>query len=173
MGSFDQPLPQPGKTQVTQAVIQDLLGREQRGIETYGRTLETFNGRSALLDAYHECLDLAQYLKQRLMEEHSRPLVVCLCGSGRFMGAFREAELQLAAAGQIVLSIEHFDAQRTVPELKPALDELHLRKIDLADEVLVLNVGSYIGESTSREIEYATKAGKLIRYLEEKEQELG
>jgi hypothetical protein len=50
--------------------------------------------------------------------------------------------------------------------VKKMLDELHLRKIDLADEVLVLNVGNYIGQSTSREVEYAKKNSKTIRYLE-------
>jgi len=49
---------------------------------------------------------------------------------------------------------------------KAALDKLHLRKIELADEVLVLNVGGYIGESTRRELEYARKLGKTIRFLE-------
>jgi hypothetical protein len=44
---------------------------------------------------------------------------------------------------------------------------MHLRKIDLADEVFVVNVGGYIGTSTRREIEYAGKTGKVVRYLEE------
>src|SRR5262249_10186773 len=54
--------------------------------------------------------------------------------------------------------------------LKQRLDELHKRKIDLADEVLVLNVGNYIGESTRSEIEYAQAHGKPIRYLESLEE---
>lgn len=69
MGDFEQPRPVPGQRSVTKAVIQDLLEREKQGMRTYGRSLETFNGRNALLDAYEECLDLAQYLKQRLLEE--------------------------------------------------------------------------------------------------------
>lgn len=52
-------------------------------------------------------------------------------------------------------------------ELKERLDLLHFRKIDMADEVLILNVGGYIGESTRRELEYAKNIGKVIRYLEE------
>ena len=51
--------------------------------------------------------------------------------------------------------------------MKARLDELHLRKIDLADEVMVLNVGGYIGDSTRREIEYANAHGKPVRYLEQ------
>jgi hypothetical protein len=58
------------------------------------------------------------------------------------------------------LSREEYD------QVKARLDELHLRKIDLADEVLILNVGGYIGESTLRELEYARATGKHIRYLE-------
>jgi cell division protein FtsB len=52
------------------------------------------------------------------------------------------------------------------PEDKQRLDELHKRKIDLADEVLILNVGGYIGESTKSELEYARANGKTIRFLE-------
>lgn len=48
---------------------------------------------------------------------------------------------------------------------KEALDELHLRKIDLADEVFVINIDGYIGKSTRNEIEYAKKQGKPIHYL--------
>jgi hypothetical protein len=59
-----------------------------------------------------------------------------------------------------MLSREEYD------QVKARLDELHLRKIDLADEVLILNVGGYIGESTLRELEYARATGKHIRYLE-------
>ena len=49
---------------------------------------------------------------------------------------------------------------------KERLDVLHLRKIDLADEVLILNVGGYIGKSTRKELDYALSQGKPVRYLE-------
>lgn len=65
----EQPMPKPGRAGVTDAVIEDLRRREQKGIETYGTTLQTHNGRNALQDAYEEVLDLAQYLKQHLMEQ--------------------------------------------------------------------------------------------------------
>lgn len=106
-----------------------------------------------------------------------RPHIVCLCGSTRFGDAFRDANLRETLAGHIVLSIgcdTRSDADllagrdpRSVGEIKTALDELHKRKIDLADEVLVLNVGGYIGDSTRSEIEYAEKLSKPVRYLEE------
>lgn len=98
------------------------------------------------------------------------PQIVCLCGSGRFSKEFKDAESQETLLGKIVLTIgcNTKDVARDMDwsHVKPMLDELHLRKIDLADEILVLNVGGYIGDSTQKEIEYATKQGKRIRYLE-------
>jgi hypothetical protein len=108
-----------------------------------------------------------------------RPTIVCLCGSTRFWRQFQVASLQETLAGRIVLSIgaarSSDDSDKTFGGLMPAeqyhqvkiqLDELHKRKIDLADEVLVLNVGGYLGESTCSEISYALAQGKRVRYLE-------
>ena len=64
-----QARPHKGQQVVFEAVIADIRARAEMGKEKYGTYLETFNGRSALLDAYQEALDLAQYLKQLLMEE--------------------------------------------------------------------------------------------------------
>ncbi len=106
----------------------------------------------------------------------NKPRIVCLCGSTRFKDAFDEANYQETMSGKIVLSVGFFmHASRNrhggdigaTPKQKVALDELHKRKIDLADEVFVLNVGGYIGESTRDEIEYAKFIGRPIRYLEE------
>jgi deoxycytidylate deaminase len=104
-----------------------------------------------------------------------RPKVVCLCGSTRFKDAFDEAMYQETMAGRIVHSVgffmhatgnRHGESIGATPEQKVALDELHKRKIDLCDEVLVLNVGGYIGDSTRSEIDYALAHNKSIRYLE-------
>jgi len=114
---------------------------------------------------------------EALVKEVRRPVgfpkIVCLCGSTRFVDHFTEWQKRLTVAGNIVLSIEivttqthEDDPQHCDPELKVRLDELHLRKIDLADEVVVLNVGGYIGESTRKEIEHAKRTGKGIVYLE-------
>lgn len=106
-----------------------------------------------------------------------KPKIVVLCGSTRFSEAFHEANLRETLAGNIVLSIgcdmrsdadlfAHMtDDERA--DVKAKLDELHLRKIDLASEVLVLNVGGYVGESTRREIAYALEHGKNLRWLED------
>lgn len=103
-----------------------------------------------------------------------RPGIVVLCGSTRFKDAWYEEGKRLTHEGKIVLAVGDLDtssAARTVnvpidPAVKVMLDDLHKRKIDLADEVLVLNVGGYIGESTRSEIEYAEKLGRPITYLE-------
>jgi hypothetical protein len=99
-----------------------------------------------------------------------KPTIVCLCGSTRFLQAFQDANLRETLAGKIVLSIgcnTKSDQDLALgPVDKTALDLLHLFKIDLADEVLVLNVGGYVGESIQREIDYARMLGKQIRWLE-------
>ncbi len=110
------------------------------------------------------------------MRNANRPKIVCLCGSTRFLREFQRANLRETLLGNIVLSIgaasgidaEHFGnlPRSQYDAIKSMLDELHLCKIDLADEVLVLNVGGYIGESTRREIDYAISCGKTIRWLE-------
>ena len=105
----------------------------------------------------------------------ARPTIVCLCGSTRFSEAFHEANLRETLAGRIVLSIgcdfksdtDLLLAGSLTPEDKARLDELHLRKIGLADEVLILNVGGYVGESTLREIGYARRQNKRVRWLED------
>jgi hypothetical protein len=101
------------------------------------------------------------------------PPVVCLCGSTRFVAEFNRQRKELTERGQIVLSIEvvttqarEHDPQHTGPALKARLDELHKRKIDLADYVLVLNVGGYTGASTRAEVAYARTHGKPVSYLE-------
>jgi hypothetical protein len=99
----------------------------------------------------------------------SKPRVVCLCGSTRFGDAFRDAQRDETLAGRIVLTVGllgHAEGLDMDGPVKAMLDELHLRKIDLADEVLCLNVGGYVGQSTRREVEYARLTGKPVRYLE-------
>ena len=102
-----------------------------------------------------------------------RPEIVCICGSTRFMDEMRAANRDLTFAGVIVVApgvyprAEDHEADELITnEQKTALDALHLRKIDLADRVLVVNPGGYIGESTSREIAYARAIGKPISFTD-------
>lgn len=95
-----------------------------------------------------------------------RPEVVCLCGSARFADALSAANRELTLAGAIVVAPGVFPhaAEPITDEQKAELGALHLRKIDLADRVLVVNPGGYIGESTSREIAYARSTGKPVSF---------
>ena len=98
-----------------------------------------------------------------------RPVIVCLCGSTKFKDEFILANKQETMKGKIVLSVGlfgHADNIRLTDEDKEKLDELHLRKIDIADEVLILNVKGYIGNSTLKELRYAYYKDKKIRFLE-------
>ena len=103
------------------------------------------------------------------------PKIICLCGSTRFYEQFMRANYEETMKGNIVLSVGFFmhrpdtvhgQALGCTPEQKINLDALHKEKIRLADEVFVLNVSGYIGESTRSEIEYAETLGRPIRYLE-------
>lgn len=108
--------------------------------------------------------------------DDARPTIVCLCGSTRFIETFYAEGFKETLKGNIVLTVgctmrgdvelfgEMSDEGRK--SIKEALDKLHLRKIDLADEVLILNRGGYIGESTRNELRYALKLHKRIRFLE-------
>ena len=94
-----------------------------------------------------------------------RPEIVCICGSVRFADEMRAANRDLTFAGVIVVAPGE-TGESITSEQKAALDALHLRKIDLADRVLVVNPGGYIGESTSREIAYARATGKPVSFTD-------
>lgn len=106
----------------------------------------------------------------------SPPSIVTLCGSTRFYEQWQREAFRLTTEGCVVLavafypdSVEHGEGVGITPAQKEDLDELHMRRVDLADRVHVLNVGDYIGASTKREIEYARARGKEITYLERPE----
>lgn len=103
--------------------------------------------------------------------------VITLCGSTRFKDEFTEAQKRLTLEGNIVISVglfgysgdnevwENMD-EGTLTKTKEMLDDMHKRKIDMADEIFVINVGGYIGSSTRSEIDYAIATGKPVHYLE-------
>ena len=93
--------------------------------------------------------------------------IVCLCGSTKFKEDFLFLQKHYTLNNCVVLSVGffgHADNEHLTMEIKAKLDILHLAKIDLADEVVVISVDRYIGESTRREIEYARYLGKPITY---------
>lgn len=95
--------------------------------------------------------------------------VVTLCGSTKFKDEFMEVQKKLTLAGNIVISVGLFghsgDDEAWTDGTKEMLDDMHKRKIDMADEIFVINVGGYIGSSTKSEIEYAMSKGLPVRYL--------
>ena len=97
--------------------------------------------------------------------------VITLCGSTRFKEEFIKAQKNLTLQGNIVISVGLFghsgDNEVWTDDTKEMLDDMHKRKIDMADEIFVINVNGYIGESTKSEIEYAKRNGKIVRYLQE------
>ena len=103
--------------------------------------------------------------------------VITLCGSTKFKEEFIKAQKDLTLKGNIVISVglfghsgdsevrENMD-EGTLTKTKEMLDDMHKRKIDMSDEIFIINVNGYIGNSTKSEIEYAKKTGKKIKYLE-------
>lgn len=96
--------------------------------------------------------------------------VITLCGSTRFKEQFLEAQKRLTLEGNIVISVGLFghsgDDEVWSEGTKEMLDDMHKRKIDMADAIYVINVGGHIGSSTKSEIEYALNQGKQVLYLE-------
>lgn len=97
--------------------------------------------------------------------------VVTLCGSTKFKEEFLKVQRELTLQGNIVISVGLFghsgDKEVWEEDTKEMLDDMHKRKIDMANEIYVINKGGYIGSSTKSEIEYAKSVGKGIKYLEE------
>jgi hypothetical protein len=119
-----------------------------------------------VFSARADCLFVVPEVERR--QAPGKPKVVCLCGSTRFRAAYARAFYDEEHAGRIVLSVPCYkdDPCCKTNEAHDRLDRLHRAKIDLADEILVLNVGGYVGVSTQHEIAYARKAGKVVRFLE-------
>ena len=101
--------------------------------------------------------------------------VVTLCGSTRFKDQFIEMQKKLTLAGNIVISVGLFGhsgddevwegmSENKLTKTKIMLDDMHKRKIDMADEIFVINVDGYIGDSTASEMAYATRTGKIVRF---------
>lgn len=102
--------------------------------------------------------------------------VITLCGSTRFKDDFMKVQKELTLKGNIVISVGLFEhsgdnevwedmKEGTLTSTKIMLDNMHKRKIDMADEIYIINVGGYIGESTKSEIDYAKQNNKKVKYL--------
>lgn len=95
--------------------------------------------------------------------------VITLCGSTRFRTEFERVQIELTLQGNIVVSVGLFghsgDEDVWKDGVKEMLDDMHLAKIDMADEIYVINPGGYVGQSTAREIAYARCCGKPVRSI--------
>lgn len=130
----------------------------------------TENNTPENLDLFEPDIEL-DFVSPAEQDHPDRPPVAVLCGSTRFRADIEAANHDLTLQGYIVLAPGVF--VHTLPEgveiddeEKEALDRLHLRKIDMADVVMVLNPGGYIGRSTTTEIAYANSLGKPVLYSE-------
>ena len=95
--------------------------------------------------------------------------IITLCGSIKFKDKFIKVQEKLTLEGNIVLTPNFFNnikKEEIDEETKKMLDEMHRQKIDMSDEIYIINFGGYIGESTKAEIEYVKTKGKKLSYLE-------
>jgi hypothetical protein len=94
--------------------------------------------------------------------------VITLCGSTRFKEDFERVNKELTLGGNIVISVGCFGHAGDVftEDQKIMLDDIHKRKIDMADAIYVINKGGYIGESTKSEIKYALEHNKPVMLME-------
>ncbi len=88
--------------------------------------------------------------------------IITLCGSAKFQEDFTREQARLTMEGNIVLSVGMF----ALPEQLQMLRDIHKRKIDMSDEIFVINKNGYIGESTRGEIAYAKRGNKKVAYME-------
>jgi hypothetical protein len=180
--------PEPEEKSIQQLVMEDLAEREQFGIRRYGRAIfadtpdDPIEG-GPIGQAYREALDMTIYLRWFIERFGTganllnMPEIVTLCGSTRFADLYHQINLEQTIYGRIVLSIgcdRHSDSDLSllnymevdIEDAKPALDELHKRKIDLSSFIIVISDDTgYIGESTRSEIKYAFDHGKRVEWL--------
>jgi len=139
-------------------------------------TLKGGNETTGLLpDHPHSMKDKERWLKEKERESKRRPKIICLCGSSRFIETFAVLSWEFEKEGAITLGLHYLPPSYTTKVadhiaeaegVAEQMDELHRRKIDIADEIFIININGYIGKSTAGEIEYANKLGKPVKYLE-------
>lgn len=100
-------------------------------------------------------------------------MIITLCGSARFEQAFKDWSELLGLNGHAAFTLAVYPSDKGdkkdwyTQEQKRALDLCHFEKIIASRAVLILNVGGYIGESTSNELAFARRFDKLVYWLEE------
>lgn len=102
----------------------------------------------------------------------TKPYVVTLCGSGKFREELNTEFMRLTEKGFIVLTPAIFkfpSAMRFTIRDHAVLDVVHQKKMQMSDEVRIINVNGYIGSDTRKEIEWCKSHGIKITYLEDPE----
>lgn len=167
------------KTEIYNKILQLEEKRQEhlQYFKSYISSLAETKSNTVFIEVCSDC-DTIDIQIRKLEEElktllkELKPKLVCYCGSLRVAGeAFKKAEYDSVLEGNIALlpCSMWVDIEREYgpdSDYKIKADELHKRKIDIADKIVILNVGGYIGSSTRSEIEYAQKLGKEIAYLE-------
>lgn len=153
-----------------------LTKRNQNGVaymaiaDTLSKRQQEIEGSKPILEALFAMFQKLAYYEDK--EEGRGKKIITLCGSTKFKDEFEKSNKDLTLQGNIVISVGLFGHSGDIisDDQKLMLDEMHKRKIDLADEIFVINVGGYIGSSTRSEIEYAIRTGKGVRYLESEDE---
>ena len=115
-------------------------------------------------------LDVNLYAPKLIKTTPNKYNIITLCGSIKFKNEFMKVQEELVLKGNIVFTpnfFNHIEKEEISLDTKKMLDEMHRQKIDMSNEIYVINCGGYIGESTKSEIEYAKANGKKISYLED------
>ncbi|MDQ0258032.1 hypothetical protein J2S74_005495 [Evansella vedderi] len=93
--------------------------------------------------------------------------VITLCGSTKFKDQFEEVNKYLTLKGNVVISVGFFEQSEGIDitkEQERLFEEIHRKKIDMSDEICVIDVDGYIGHSTNKEIRYAQAREKKVTY---------
>lgn len=147
-------------------ICEDCFNEEKKEIENDEEIDEAKTQYEDALFTVRESKDTLH----KLNAENPPAKIICLCGSLRFKKLFAEIELKFVLSGWIVLTpcCMYVDAERTdnFMEHKEQFDLMHFKKIELADEIFVINKDGYIGESTQKELNHAKSLKKTINFLE-------
>ena len=130
---------------------------------------QVYDGDPSVL--YKLIIDLDEMGSQLLRYDRLfRPMIFCLCGSTRFKEDYEAASMTLTLQGHIVLMPGFFPHADEIPlqdDVRASWEKGCLAKIDLADVLYIVNPGNYIGDHTSRMIQYAKNVKKEIIYYED------
>jgi len=122
----DQPAPDGGRGNVQALVREDLEVRERVGVDRYGRPLQLFNGRRAMVDAYQGVLDLACYLRQHLAEQEALETADGLVPPKALVAAQHAVDFDTIGDADSIYKIVHAAAPfiAAAAASRPPLDEL-------------------------------------------------